>query len=151
QIQGTAPATEAVASSDSSATKLPPAAIVSPVDEMNRQSTAPLEKRKRGTKSRSKRRSRVHATNRSSIFGFNTGTYFPPSPFSVVPHPEGGTIFKRRKHEFSSISRRDGAQGADRYHNNQFVNAGSIGSAGRCTTARKDVRRARICRGTDQS
>ena len=49
QIQGTAPATEAVASSDASANKVPAAPIVSPVDEMNRQSAAPPEKKEKSS------------------------------------------------------------------------------------------------------
>jgi hypothetical protein len=52
QIQGTAPTTQAVASAaDSSGNKVTaPAPVVSPLDEMNRQSTAPPEKEKSSDK-----------------------------------------------------------------------------------------------------
>jgi hypothetical protein len=61
QIQGTAPTTQAVASTtDASGNKVaPPAPVVSPVDEMNRQSTAPPEKTEKSSDKPAKKPAKV--------------------------------------------------------------------------------------------
>ena len=61
QIQGTAPSTQAVASAtDTQGNKVaPPAPVVSPLDEMNRQSTAPPEKKEKSNDKPAKKPTKV--------------------------------------------------------------------------------------------
>jgi hypothetical protein len=65
QIQGTAPTTQAIASStDESGKKVTPSApVVSPLDEMNRQSTAPPEKKEKSNDKPAKKPAKVARNN----------------------------------------------------------------------------------------
>jgi hypothetical protein len=59
QIQGTAPTTQAVASTDPSGNKITLTPVVSPIDEMNRLSTAPPEKAEKGSGKPAKKPAKV--------------------------------------------------------------------------------------------